>query len=432
MSQGKSDSDSKTYSTESEDAGGKKIRSRKKKNNPEAFHRIRSLIFAFVVIVLLSVIGTMVASRLLPEYAILDLPRKAIATVMKPIQDYFSTGTGWLVNYVRRLKLRSNIEYEYEQLYEKYDELLSETMMMNELQQQLNEYRELADEMETHSQFSGVPAKVIATDSTNYFSVLQINVGKKQGVQDYMAVVKAGGLVGYTYEVTDTTAKVQTIINSDTSIPALIESTRYQGTIKGTLGINGEPTCRMYYLSEDHLPRQGDTVVTSGVGVEFPKGIPIGIVRESTRGMEEGKSYVVIEPIVDFERVEYVIVYRYMPTYAEKAENREESDIIYTGLPTARPVPTFDISGESGFMPDVSVMEPENTIEPETDDETEPASETSIMPSVEVSLSDKTSENLSYDDIRGTPAPAPTDTPEPSATPVPTFSLTNLTTDREE
>ena len=31
MSQGKSDSDSKTYSTESEDAGGKKIRSRKKK-----------------------------------------------------------------------------------------------------------------------------------------------------------------------------------------------------------------------------------------------------------------------------------------------------------------------------------------------------------------------------------------------------------------
>ena len=421
MPQGKNDSDSKTYSAESEVVGGKKIRTKKKKKNPEAFHRIRTLIFAFVVIVLLSVIGTMVASHLLPEYAILDLPRKAIATVMKPIQDYFSTGTGWLVNYVRRLKLRSNIEYEYEQLYEKYDELLSETMMMNELQQQLNEYRELADEMETHSQFNGVPAKVIATDSTNYFSVLQINVGKKQGVQDYMAVVKAGGLVGYTYEVTDTTAKVQTIINSDTSIPALIESTRYQGTIKGTLGINGEPTCRMYYLSEDHLPRQGDTVVTSGVGVEFPKGIPIGIVRESTRGMEEGKSYVVIEPIVDFERIEYVIVYRYMPTYAEKAENREESDIIYTGLPTARPVPTFAANGESGFMPDDSAMEPEITAEPDADDKKEPASETSIIPPVEVSSSDKTTENLSYDDIPGTPAPVPTDTPEPSATPVPTF-----------
>ena len=78
----------------------------------------------------------------------------------------------------------------------------------------------------------------------------------------------------------------------------------------------------MYYLRDNHLPRQGDTVVTSGVGMEFPKGIPIGVVRESTRGMEEGKSYVVIEPIVDFERIEHVIVYRYTPSYAEQAEQR--------------------------------------------------------------------------------------------------------------
>ncbi len=424
---------------ENDSINGNGSERKKKKKNPETSQRLRNIIFAVIVVLLLAVIGSMVATNLLPEYPILSLPSRAIAKVMQPVQNYFSNGTGWLVNYVKRLKLRSNIEYEYEQLYEKYDVLLSETMMINELQQQLNEYRELADEMETHSQFSGVPAKVIATDSTNYFSTLELNVGKKQGVQDYMAVVKSGGLVGYTYDVTETTAKVQTIINSDTSIPALIESTRYQGTIKGTLGINGEPTCRMYYLSENHLPRQGDIVVTSGVGVEFPKGIPIGTVRESTRGMEEGKTYVVIEPIVDFERVEYVIVYRYIPSYPEQAEKREESDIIYTGLPTARPVPTFAISSVSGFAADETPFaenETENTDLVETGSPSYAAGEDPEQTDAVVELTEidesRQVGNLSYEDVPGTPTPVPTATPQPSPTPVPTFSLTDLTQERED
>ena len=407
-------------------------RRRGKKADPDARHRLRNTAFALIVIVLLAVISTMIASQLLPEYEILTLPRKAIASVMEPIQTYFSSGTSWLANYVQRLKLRSNIEYEYEQLYEKYDALLSQNMMVNELQQQLNEYSELMYEMQTHSQFDGVPAKVISTDSTNYFSTLQINVGTDQGIQDYMAVVKAGGLVGYTYDVTATTAKVQTIINSDTSIPALIESTRYQGAVKGTMGINGEPTCRMYYLSDNHLPRQGDTVVTSGVGVEFPKGIPIGVVRESTRGMEEGKSFVVIEPIVDFERVEYVIVYRYVPPYTEQAEQREESSIVYTGLPTARPVPTFAVNGEGAFNPEEETQPteiPQATPAPDAAEETPSPETPETTPDAEAT---PVVENLSYEDIPGTPTPEPTDTPAPSPTPVPTFSLNSLTQEGDD
>ena len=87
----------------------------RRKANPETQHRLRNVLFALIVVFLLAIIGTMVASQLLPEYEILTLPRKAIATVMEPIQDYFSSGTGWFFNYLRRLKLRSNLEYEYEQ-----------------------------------------------------------------------------------------------------------------------------------------------------------------------------------------------------------------------------------------------------------------------------------------------------------------------------
>ena len=414
---------------------GKKAE-KKKNKNPEAHRRIRNVAFVLIVVFLLGIIASMVASQLLPEYEILSLPRKAIATVMQPIQQTFSTGTGWFFEYIQRLKLRNNIEYEYEKLYDKYDDLLSQVMLVNELQQQLDEYSDLMNEMQTHSQFDGVPAKVISTDSTNYFSALQINIGSNQGIQDYMAVVKSGGLVGYTYNVTPTTAMVQTIINSDTSIPALIDSTRYQGTVKGTMGVTGDASCRMYYLNESHLPRQGDLVVTSGVGVEFPKGIPIGYVRESTRGMEEGKSYVVIEPIVDFERIEYVIVYRYVPTYAEQAEQRDESTLTYTGLPTQRPIPTFMLSGNEGFnVSETATPGPgEETVIEETpvpeitpDPDMTPDPDATDAPEATPTVA-----NLSYDDIPGTPTPLPTPTPQPTPSPTPTFSLNSLTQEGEE
>ena len=114
----------------SQPANGSEKDSKNKKADPDKQHRRKTIAFVLIVIVLLGIIASMVASQLLPEYKILAMPRKAVAMVMAPVQKYFSSGTNWLVNYVQRLKLRSNIEYEYEQLYEKYDDLLSQVIIL--------------------------------------------------------------------------------------------------------------------------------------------------------------------------------------------------------------------------------------------------------------------------------------------------------------
>ena len=111
--------------------------------------------------------------------------------------------------------------------------------------------------------------------------------------------------------------------------------------------MDGTALCRMYYLPEDNLPRPGDLVVTSGVGMSFPKGIPIGTVRESTRGMESNKQFVVVEPQADFQHIEYVIVLRYQPE-AEAVEERSSSNdsLAITPLDPAQPVPTIQIGND--------------------------------------------------------------------------------------
>ena len=70
-------------------------------------------------------------------------------------------------------------------------------------------------------------------------------------------------------------------------------------------------------------------VVTSGIGLQLPKGIPIGTVRESTRGLEDNKQFIVIEPIADFDHIEYVIVYRYRPNYAQQAARARGAGQLY-------------------------------------------------------------------------------------------------------
>ena len=75
----------------------------KKKDHTEAKHRLRNTAFALIVVVLLGVIGCMIASQFFPEISVLDLPRRVVANVMRPVEEAFSSGTGWFFDYVKRL-----------------------------------------------------------------------------------------------------------------------------------------------------------------------------------------------------------------------------------------------------------------------------------------------------------------------------------------
>ena len=233
-----------------------------------------------------------------------------------------------------------NIESEYNALRAENEQLVYKAMLADELQQTLSQYEDLTDEINANINMHPVVATVIGRSDSNYFSTFTINKGTADGIEDYMAVTISGALVGYTENTQENKSTVRTVIDSNASIAAIIQSSRDLGTVRGTLGVDGTPMCRMYYLPEDNLPRPGDLVVTSGVGLSFPKGIPIGVVRESTRGMDSNKQYIILEPKVDFQHLEYVIVLLYKPK-AGAIQGREngKTEIPLVPLESARPSP---------------------------------------------------------------------------------------------
>ena len=264
-------------------------------------------------------------------------PESSLSRLITPVQSLVSRVTQSVSGYLYRVKLRSNIEYEYNQLKAQNDELVLRSLLYEELEEENTQLRALLGEYDARAEMNPVLARVIASESGNYFSTFTINKGKNDGVDTQMAVITSEGLIGYTYEVFDTTAKVITVIDDQASLAALIESSRDQGAVKGTLGSTGEPLCRMYYLSADSVPRLGDRVITSGVGVSFPKGLLIGYVRESTRAIEDNKHYIVVEPAADFEHIENVLVLRYYAEVEEMPDNYDNTEIIIAPVATARP-----------------------------------------------------------------------------------------------
>ena len=309
--------------------------------------RIARITFVTVIVVLvIGLVGLHLFGTIFGNKTLL-MGDEVVTNVVTPVQNGFSAVVDWVVDRLYQLKLYSRLELEYNNLRQENEQLVYRAMLADELQYKLSVYENLYEEVSANESMNPLVATVIGREAGNYFSVFTINKGSNDGVKEFMAVTMDGALVGYTYDVTASKSLVRTIIDSEASIAGLISSTRDQGTVRGTLGIDGKAMCRMYYLPEDHLPRPGDVVVTSGVGMSFPKGIPIGTVKESTRGMESNKQYIVVEPQADFEHVEYVIVLRYQPTAGDvELQGIDNTDLSLVPLTSPAPVPTIQIGSD--------------------------------------------------------------------------------------
>ncbi len=186
----------------------------------------------------------------------------------------------------------------------------------SELEQSLRELENIKTEnemlkgymnlTEKYGEYKTIPAYVINKDISNYSKTIIINVGKNDGIQENMTVIADEGLVGYIVSVTDTTAKVQTIVDTASSVSATMSSTDESIVCKGTLDSTKE--LKAMYIPTDYNIIQGDSIETSGLGGIYPKGIHIGTVKQVEATKNVTDRYAVIETAVNFDKLSTVLV----------------------------------------------------------------------------------------------------------------------------
>jgi rod shape-determining protein MreC len=125
------------------------------------------------------------------------------------------------------------------------------------------------------------PARVASRDPANWWRTLKIDVGSRDGIVTNAAVVTPQGLVGRVAEVGFAQSQVVLVGDPDCRVSVLISETREQGMIAPVSSSPLDDTLvELSYLSRNSKLAVGQTVVTSGLGGVFPKGIVVGQIAD--------------------------------------------------------------------------------------------------------------------------------------------------------
>lgn len=158
----------------------------------------------------------------------------------------------------------------------------------------------------TEVQYTLKMGDIISHSGHTWSRILTADVGTSDGISVYDAVITAEGLIGYVSSVDLTSCRITTLVDSSMSCSALLSRSRYTGIAEGNQELMNSGLLQMTLLPADAEISVGETVVTSGLGGIYPKGLVIGTV-EYTRLSDSGKSRTaILRPKVDISNVSTV------------------------------------------------------------------------------------------------------------------------------
>lgn len=228
------------------------------------------------------------------------------SSIVNPVQRVFLDLRNKIQGNSAYFSNMETIMQENEELKQRNSELetqLRELEMIKAENTTLQEYMNLS---EKYASYETIPAYVINKDVSNYSSTLVLNVGTKDGIVENMTVIADKGLVGHVISVSESTCKVQVIIDSASTVSCSISTTNESIICKGTL--ENDQVLRASYIPTGAELIQGDSVYTSGVGGIYLKGIIIGTVKEIVTTSNITDRYAIVEPAVDFSKIDTVLV----------------------------------------------------------------------------------------------------------------------------
>ena len=130
-------------------------------------------------------------------------------------------------------------------------------------------------------------ANVVTRDPANWWRTVQIDLGTRDGVRENLPVLTSSGLVGRVASVKPSSAQVVLIGDPNCRVSALVENSARDTGVLLASGPLDTSLIELTYLASSANLKSGQSVITSGLGGVFPKGIPIGQIVDA-RSVEFG------------------------------------------------------------------------------------------------------------------------------------------------
>lgn len=255
----------------------------------------------------------------LPEQIIKDTVGVAQSIVAKPanyINGIFNSIDSLLNTYEENKRLKARLE-DFAVVQAEATDLKSEN----------NKLRELLDKTESLKAFNPIHATVIARNPDQWEEKIILDKGSSHGVQKNMAVMTAKGLVGKITLVTPFTSEVELLNtnNPNYRVSAMVlgEKEAY-GLIEGFDEERNDLI--MKRIDSSLKVKEGELVVSSGLGGIFPKGVPIGEITEVSTDDYGLTKMAYVKPSADFSILEHVVIAKRTSTVIDGSDGNATNE----------------------------------------------------------------------------------------------------------
>ncbi len=283
---------------------------------PPQFFKPNSKSLTRIFFFVLLSISVMVADT---RFNALSEVRQAIATVIFPLQKlaYFPFSLRERIEqYVSDFRLIEEIDHlRREYLSSRYDFFRLRTLISEN--ERLRALLGAAKQTEVQT----VLTEILYVPRDPFSRKVTVGKGSSNGIKAGQIVMDDLGVIGQVTRTYPWTAEVTLITDKNHLVPVQIERNSLRTVISGT-GRNGELELRFLSISTDI--REGDLLITSGIGGVYPPGLPVGRVTHIEYDRSHKFARIICTPVAGVDRHRQVLVLVGLPLPAPEISDDPE------------------------------------------------------------------------------------------------------------
>ena len=234
--------------------------------------------------------------------------RDGLSLIATPFRTVFNWIGDGISGFGRYFSGMDQLVAENEALREELEKYKNDAASAEILRDENAWLREQLGFSDTMAEYELEDALIIGQSTSSYSNMYILNCGSESGVEKNMAVIVAGGVVGYVKEVSYGSCKVACITDISASLGVYNTRSGVMGRAGGNEAYMRDGLLTVEGLDADADVEPGDLFCATGYGGLFPKNYPVGRVVSVTEDEFMRTSTVVIRPCAELERLTRVFI----------------------------------------------------------------------------------------------------------------------------
>lgn len=265
---------------------------------------------------------------------------KPVSVIVDPIQDVFRKIGTQISDFYSAIAEGMKIRKENEELRAEIAELEYEVQQGEEARIRWEELKSAFYIQDTFENYHIHGAAVLTRESDEWFSVIRVNVGTKNGIDSsngsYAVVDARMNLVGRVMTTDVDSSKILPLLHEGFTVSAKVNEVNGAVVlVTGDVTLKNEGLCVVTRIPANIILKPGDELVTSGEGGLFPAGIPIGTI-ESFDNSDPDHPTATLRPYVSISDIKDVFIM--VPN--TETDNGGKKDPSEVTIPTGTTLPT--------------------------------------------------------------------------------------------